>query len=203
MPCGRALEEVWDAWETDPSRAADDPHTATCPYCATALADLRTLDGLVRQEAARDAERSAASEAPETTGVTERVMTIVRTELRPGAAVPLGGEDEDTWIVETAVARTCRTAAEKVPGVRAGSCRVVPLDAPDRRFPLPGARLPRGPVRVRLGVTAPLNLRLPVPELADAVRRQVREAAESQLGLDVRAVDVRVLDLLEDPTEDD
>ncbi|MGD9484795.1 hypothetical protein WDH52_16300 [Streptomyces sp. TRM70308] len=202
LPCGRPLEEVWDAWEADPAHAAADPHTARCPHCTAALADLRSLDDLVRREAARDAERAAGTAEPVAAGVTERVMDVVRTELRPGASVPLGDAGEDTWIVETAVARACRAAAESVPGVRAESCRVLPLDAAPERTPARrGGRLPRGPVRVRLDVAAPLDAERPVPKIADAVRERVRSAAADRLGLDLRAVDVRVLDLLDDSPE--
>ncbi|MEE1927755.1 hypothetical protein V1J52_06045 [Streptomyces sp. TRM 70351] len=118
-------------------------------------------------------------------------------EHSPGALLPLGGADEDAWLAEAAAARAFRAAAETVPGVRAGDCRVVPLDAtaPAHRPALPGSRLPRGPVRVRIGVTAPLDLTSPVPKTAEAVRQRVLAAATGQLGLDVGAVDVSVDDL--------
>ncbi|WP_431784174.1 hypothetical protein [Streptomyces chumphonensis] len=200
LPCGRALEDLWDAWESDPAAAAAEPHARQCPHCAAALADLRTLDDLVRDELARAEDASAREGDALASGVTARVMDIVRTELRPGAAVPLGEPEEDAWIVETAAARTFRSAAEAVPGVRAGSCRIVPLGATQRRFRFPGARLPRGPVRVLLDVTAPPGLERPVPELADAVRQRVTTAARGELGMDVHAVDVTVVDLA-DPAD--
>ncbi|MDK1476726.1 hypothetical protein QNO07_25550 [Streptomyces sp. 549] len=197
LPCGRSLDEVW---ENGPE-ASTDPHSASCPHCTAALGELRLLDGFVRQEIA--AEQLTAAE--ETDGVsariTARVMDIVRTELRPGPAVPLGTDADDAWIVETAASRTFRAAAEEVPGVQAGSCRVTPMDAPGRLYLMPGGRLPREPVRVRLEVSAPLDPARPVPLIAEAVRDRVRGAAQDTLGMEVGAVDVVVIDLLDGPED--
>ncbi|WP_059007583.1 hypothetical protein [Streptomyces specialis] len=177
LPCGRSLMEVWEVW--DEGRAGADPHLGACPHCAAALDELRLLGDVVRQT------RTAERDEPETYAVTARVMDIVRLELRPGRALPLGGPDEDTWVVEAAAAGVFRSAAESLPGVRAGSCRVVP--------PAPGAGGPRGPVRVRLEVVADLSWT--VPELADAVRVRVAAAARDDIGLEVGAIDIVVVDM--------
>ncbi len=182
LPCGRTLSAVW---ESD----ADDPHVAGCPHCQEALAGLGVLDRYVR-------EARAVAEPP-ADEMTSRVMDLVRAELRPGRPLPLGDEDEDAWIVETAAARTFRATAESLPGVLAGSCRVVPLDQEAaRRAPLPGRAPYRGPLRVTLEVAA--TAEWTVPELADRVRALVARAARESVGMDVAEIDVAVIDILDD-----
>ncbi|WP_461030675.1 Asp23/Gls24 family envelope stress response protein, partial [Streptomyces sparsus] len=208
LPCGRSLDEVWEDGPApaDPHGEArpgtsDDPHYETCPHCRAALAELRMLDEYVRQEIAAEQRSTAEDSAGAASRITSRVMDIVRTELRPGPAVPLGTESDDAWIIETAAARTFRTAAQRVPGVQAGSCRVTPMHSPGRLSLRPGGRLPREPVRVRLEVSAVLDPERPVPGIADAVRERVRTAAEEELGMEVEAVDVVVIDLLDGPED--
>ncbi|EST26403.1 hypothetical protein N566_23920 [Streptomycetaceae bacterium MP113-05] len=184
LPCGRTLEEVWDAW--DEGRAMGDPHYAACPHCTAALHGLRTLDDFVRTARTTEAEErhvdghDVAGRAAE--AVTARVMDIVRRELRPGRPLAMGEPDEEAWIVEAAAARAFRSAVDGLRGVHAGSCRIVPD---------PG----RATVRVRVEVAA--DLTRPVPELADAVRDRVLAAAQTAVGLEVSAVDVAVVDILD------
>ncbi|MEW2529750.1 Asp23/Gls24 family envelope stress response protein, partial [Streptomyces sp. NPDC047071] len=83
-------------------------------------------------------------------------------------------------------ARKVRAAAETLPGVRAGSCRVAPAGTG-------GAA--RAPVTVRIEVrTAPT---WDLPDVADRVRRRIADAAADALGLRVAAVDVVITDLLD------
>ncbi|MCK1796005.1 hypothetical protein MTQ01_08300 [Streptomyces sp. XM4193] len=203
LPCGRHLDALWETWADDPAALDDDPHVADCPHCSAALAELRLLDGFVREEIERDEQEAAQTSSAHAGTIADRVMDIVRTELRPGASVPLGAPDEDQWITETAAARTFREAAEREPGVEAGSCRIAPAAGGDRRFVRPGARLPRGPVRVRIGIIAPLRTAVPVPAIADSVRTRVATAADRELGMEVAAVDVVVVDLAVEPDAPD
>lgn len=183
LRCGRTLHEVWDAWDED--RATGDPHYASCPHCTAALHGLRMLDEFVRTARTEDEEagsadgRAAGDRATE--AVTDRVMDIVRRELRPGRSLPMGEPDEETWIVEAAAARVVRSALDALPGVRAGSCRFTP----DPERPV---------VRVRVEVAADLTRGF--PELGDAVRDRIGAAAQDLLGLEVAAVDVAVVDVL-------
>jgi hypothetical protein len=80
LPCGASLAQLWDT-------GAAAPGHADCPHCAAALADLSALDRAVREAAL--SERSAGESGP-VDGLAARVMAVVRTELRPGRAVPLG-----------------------------------------------------------------------------------------------------------------
>lgn len=196
LPCGRTFEAVWAAREE--GRASDDPHYARCPHCGAALERLDVLDGFVRTARAQEAQarqaaggggHSATGRAAE--AVTQRVMGIVRRELRPGRSLPLGDGREDAWIVEAAAAKAFRAAADALPGVRAGSCRITPLDP---AAPAPRTGPARGPLRVRLQVAADLSRQL--PELADEIRDRIEAVADAEIGLDVRAVDVTFADLV-------
>lgn len=197
LPCGRELAQVWERWEA----GERDPHIDGCPYCADAVAALRALEGVVAQ--ARVAEPpEQASQAATLAG---RIMDVVRLELRPGRTLPLGDEDEDVWIVEAAAARTIRAAVETLPGVRAGSCRIdiAPLEAAHGRPApvVPSGRLLRGPVRVRVEIQVALawNLR----DVADRARQRVLAAADTDLGMRVAEIDVRIADIIDDGAEDD
>ncbi|MEU2728744.1 Asp23/Gls24 family envelope stress response protein [Streptomyces griseoviridis] len=191
LPCGRLLSQVWESWET----GADDPHLRSCPHCRQAVAELEELESVVRALPEEPVERYK----DELTSLTQRVMDVVRLELRPGRPLPLGEPAEDLWIMESVAARSLRAAAESVPGVRAGSCRLLPR--PDGAPALaPGVfevTSPDavGPVAVRLDIHAPADASL--PDLAERVRLRVLETADRQLGMDIVAVDIRITDLLE------
>ncbi|MFE9680459.1 Asp23/Gls24 family envelope stress response protein [Streptomyces sp. NPDC006285] len=188
LPCGRLLSRVWDDWEQQTSAGAGsaagaDPHLRTCPYCRESV---RGLDGL--ESAVRDLrDETTDTSAYDATSVTERVMDVVRLELRPGRPLPLGEPAEDLWIMEAVAARALRAAAETVSGIRAGSCRVLPLRTSD------AADGSGGQVEVRLALHAPAGV--PLPDLADQVRSRVREAADRLLGMELAAVDIRITDL--------
>ncbi|MFG2648096.1 Asp23/Gls24 family envelope stress response protein [Streptomyces sp. NPDC048436] len=177
LPCGRELSHVWEQWEA----GLPDPHADACPHCTRALDALRSLEGVVTQA------RDTAPREPDTSALTGRVMDVVRLELRPGRTLPLGEVDEDAWMVEAAAARTVRAAAESLPGVRAGSCRI-DIDPP------------RGPVRIRVEVQVALTWNL--PEVADHVRSKVREAVDGELGMRIAAVDVTIADVIDEDSGD-
>lgn len=186
LPCGRALSSVWE--ENEAERAGgpagnDAPHAARCPYCQEAVAGLGVLDSYVRE--ARQAAGTAGRDEEErsTERFTARVMDLVRTELRPGRTLPLGDPEDDAWITEAAAAKSFRAAAETLPDVQAGSCRVTLL-------------APRGPMKVAIELAA--GYAWPLPALADRVRERVRAAARDGIGLEVEEVDVTVVDLVED-----
>ncbi|MFF0744840.1 hypothetical protein ACFYVL_31000 [Streptomyces sp. NPDC004111] len=194
LPCGRSLYAVWEDHETGADPATDAAGVpghppADCPHCSAALQELRALDDFVQR--ARSEEQSAPQ--PDAAGVAARVMDLVRLELRPGRTLPLGEPDEAHWIVEAAAAKTLRAAAETVPGVRAGSCRVAPAA---------GAKSgPRGPVRVTIEVEAGSARALPA--LADAVRTAVAGAADRAIGIRVAMVDVAVVDIFDEDADED
>ncbi|MFH9685525.1 hypothetical protein ACH4LE_04240 [Streptomyces sp. NPDC017413] len=177
LACGRLLTDVWEAWDT--GRSGEDPHSAECPFCSDALADLTGLGDAVR----RTCEQEPGT--PDATAITARVMDLVRLELRPGRPLPLGEPGEDHWMVESAVARILRAAVDSLPGVRAGSCRIAPLDPAD----------PTGALRIRLEVAASLGR--PMRDLADVVRARVAEVADRDIGIRLATTDVLVVDILD------
>ena len=181
LPCGRLLSRTWEDWE----RGADDPHLRTCPHCRQAVRGLDDLESVVR---GLQAETDTTASAYDAEPLTRRIMDVVRLELRPGRPLPLGEPAEDLWIMEAVVARALRAAAESVPGVRAGSCRLRDGDGGDG-------------VEVRLEIHAPADA--PLPELAARVRERVWEAADRELGMGVTAVDIRVTDLVPSSMPDD
>ncbi len=121
LPCGLLLSDVWDAAD----EGGGDVHLSQCPHCSAARAELGLLGEAVRDVLAAEAD-DAAEGAWDVGGLTERVMDVVRMELRPGRPLPLGGR-HDLWMTETAVARTVREAVDGLHGVYAGSCRIGPL----------------------------------------------------------------------------
>ncbi|WP_371627600.1 hypothetical protein OG245_36360 [Streptomyces sp. NBC_01116] len=177
LGCGRLLTDVWEAWDT--GRSASDPHFAACPFCSAALADLTSLGDAVRHTCDQE------PGPPDTTAITARVMDLVRLEMRPGRPLPLGEPGEDHWMVEAAVARILREAVDRLPGVRAGSCRIAPLDPAD----------PTGELHIRVEVAASLGL--PLRDLADAVRARVAEVADRDIGIRLATTDVLVVDILD------
>ncbi|MFJ3633366.1 Asp23/Gls24 family envelope stress response protein [Streptomyces sp. NPDC090112] len=180
LACGRDLAGVWD----DADRPGTDPHIATCTYCRQAVADLEHLRTAVLPPTTPPADIDTAA-------VVRRVMDAVRLELRPGRNLPLGEVGEDSWIYESVAARVLRTAAEEVPGVLAGSCRITP----------PGSRTQpeRGPSSVHLGITVAYGRDL--PDTTRAVRESLLRAARQHLGLTLGDVDVSVTDLHDPPTQ--
>lgn len=177
LACGRLLTDVWEAWDT--GHSADDPHFPDCPFCSAALADVRGLGDAVRRTCAQE------PGPPDATAITARVMDLVRLELRPGRPLPLGEPGEDQWMVEAAVARMLRAAVDRLPGVRAGSCRIAPVEPTD----------PAGELHARVEVAASLGL--PMPDLADDVRARIAEVADQDIGIRLVTIDVFVVDILD------
>ncbi|MEU2717686.1 Asp23/Gls24 family envelope stress response protein [Streptomyces sp. NPDC007205] len=181
LPCGRELADVWRQWED----ALEDAHTRTCPYCSGALRELDQLKNVVRQAKTEDPPEADARR------LVERVMDVVRLELRPGRTLPLGTPAEDHWIVEAAAAKVFRAAVDSLPDVRAGSCRVLPTG--------PGvaaSQRARGPVTVSVEVVVAVTADL--QRAAEQVRERVRATAERALGMEVDSVDVAVADVYDE-----
>ncbi|MFF1925633.1 Asp23/Gls24 family envelope stress response protein [Streptomyces sp. NPDC058221] len=181
LPCGRLLSDVYDTWE----QQAPDPHLDDCPHCRRAVDELESLESAVRDLR----EETDAEEAYDAAPLTQRVMDVVRLELRPGRPLPLGEPDEDIWIMEAVAARTVRAAAETVTGVRAGSCRIVP-----------GPPGPHGPARIDVALDIHAPVAADLRELAEEVRLRVLDTVDRQLGLGITEIDIRITDLRE-PTD--
>ncbi|MDX2388996.1 Asp23/Gls24 family envelope stress response protein [Streptomyces sp. DK15] len=195
LPCGRDLADLWERQDPDPRTVDDHPapdpdpdpeadpdpdaHPEGCPDCAGALAELARLRAAVRHGTAV----AAAGREADASRLAANVMDVVRLELRPGRTLALGDEDEDAWIQEAVAARAFRSAAEQVPEVRAGSCRVGPDEGT-------GARTPAR-VRIEVSIAVDHDLRA----AADRIRRGIADAARHDLGMPLTSIDVVVTDL--------
>ncbi|MFF8731571.1 hypothetical protein ACF073_34540 [Streptomyces sp. NPDC015171] len=172
LPCGRLLSRVWE--QARDEAPAADPHTVSCPYCREAVEGLAAVNAVTRALCAED-----------TSGLhvlADRVMDIVRAEVRLGRLLPLADPDRDLRIAECTAAKVLRRAADTVPGARAAICRFTPAGE--------GAG-----VRVTMTLAAALDS--PLPERVHQVRRSVLHSAGADLGLAVTAVDITVADVLE------
>ncbi|MEU5538535.1 hypothetical protein [Streptomyces sp. NPDC020362] len=172
LPCGRLLSRVWEQAQDEAPTA--DPHTVSCPYCREAVEGLAAVNAVTR-----------AMRAEDTSGLhtlADRVMNIVRAEVRLGRLLPLADPDRDLRIAECTAAKVLRQAADTVPGARAATCRLTPAaEGTD--------------VRVTMTLAAALDR--PLPERVHQVRRSVLHSAGQDLGLAVTAVDITVVDVLE------
>lgn len=172
LPCGRLLSRVWE--QAQDAAPAADPHTLSCPHCREAVEGLATVNAATRAMRAKD--------PPGLQALADRVMSVVRAEVRLGRLLPLADPDLDLRIAESAAAKVLRQAADTVPGARAATCRLVPEGEG---------------TGVRVTMTLAAALDRPLPDRVHQVRRSVINAADQDLGLAVTAVDIIVVDVLE------
>ncbi|MFI5687239.1 hypothetical protein [Streptomyces sp. NPDC051636] len=172
LPCGRLLSRVWE--QAQDAAPAADPHTVSCPHCREAVEGLATVNAATRALRAED--------PPGLHALADRVMNVVRAELRLGRLLPLADPDLDLRIAESAAAKVLRQAADTVPGARAATCRLVPEG---------------GGTDVRVTMTLAAALDRPLPDRVHQVRRSVLDSAGQDLGLAVTTVDITVVDVLE------
>ncbi|MFF4354718.1 hypothetical protein [Streptomyces sp. NPDC001530] len=172
LPCSRLLSRVWE--QAQDAAPAADPHTASCPHCREAVEGLATVSAATRALRAEDSSGLHA--------LADRVMNVVRAEVRLGRLLPLADPDRDLRIAESAAAKVLRQAADTVPGARAATCRLVPAgEGTD--------------VRVTMTLAAALDR--PLPDTVRQVRRSVLHSAGQDLGLAVTTVDITVVDVME------
>ncbi|WP_169317149.1 Asp23/Gls24 family envelope stress response protein [Actinacidiphila oryziradicis] len=174
LTCGRPLSHAWEqARDAGPTA---DPHTASCPYCREAVEGLAALNEATRA--------LRAQEPPSVRTLADRIMGIVRAEVRLGRMLPLDDPALDLRIAENTAAKVLRQAADTVPGAKAASCRLVPTG---------------DGTGVHVAMTVAAALDHPLPDRAEQVRRSVLDAAGQSLGLAVTGVDIEVVDALEPP----
>lgn len=111
LPCGRDVETVW-------ARLDDaDPHQLDCPHCGAARESLLVLRSVT--------EELIADESGPSPGLTGRIMSAVRAEVRRGDLVRLPTQEPGgARVSQAAIAAVLRFAADQVPGVRARRCRI-------------------------------------------------------------------------------
>jgi hypothetical protein len=173
LPCGRLLSWVWE--QAQDAAPAADPHTVHCAHCREAVEGLATVNAATRALRAED--------SPGLQALADRVMNVVRAEIRLGRLLPLADQDRDLRIAESAAAKVLRQAVDQVPGVRVATCRLVPAED--------------GGTGVRVTMALAAALDHPLPDRVHQVRRSVLHSAAQDLGLAVTAVDITVVDVLE------
>jgi hypothetical protein len=175
LPCGRLVESLFD----DVEAGRTDDHTLACAHCVTARRGVENLATATHALAEDPTEPPA--------GLVERIMRVVRLELRRGESLPLPSVHGPADIAEYAVAAVLRYAADSVPGVRARSCRITPH--PDH----PAV------VRVQMSLVVRYGAG-PAKQMLHEVRRRVAAALTAQVGLAAGGIDLAVVDLW--PEED-
>ncbi|MET9618786.1 hypothetical protein [Kitasatospora indigofera] len=170
LACGRPLAQVWQHAHAN---GTPDPHTARCPYCRQALQSLAALE-----EAAA---ALRATEQPSSHHLAGNIMRAVRAEMHLGRILPLDDPTLELRITENSAAKLLRRAADHVPGARAVSCRLTPVD---------------GGTAIHASMTLAADPHQPLHPLAEHVRTAVLHAADQQMGLRVVAVDIHIADLL-------
>jgi uncharacterized alkaline shock family protein YloU len=171
LPCGSLVSHVWKQARAAGDQA--DAHMADCAFCRQAVEGLTALD---------NATRALHAERPSAHTVADRVVRAVRAEVRLGRLLPLDDPAGELRIAQTAVAKVLRRAADRVPGVRAASCRPA---------------LDESNTEVTIAMTLAMTLNQPLPGRATDVRRAVAYAAGQELGLAVSGIDLRIVSVLE------
>lgn len=184
LPCGRALEQVWDRLDAIEAGRAD-AHELNCPHCAAARDSLLALRAATRQMI-----EEPEAPPPDLVG---RIMSAVRAEVRRGRTLDLPTpEPGAVEVSEQAVSTVLRYAADSVPGVRARRCRVRPAGIDDGGEYLVDVELS---VAVRFGPT-------PVAELMPIVRERISAALPARIGVALHRLDLTIADVYEDPSMD-
>lgn len=172
LPCGHDLNTLWD----NVSAGVLDEHEAGCADCRALAASVRGL---------RDVVAAMREPVAPPSGLSDRIMAVVRAERGRGDLLPLPSQHGSAQVSRAAVAVVLRYGADTVPGVRARDCRIDTVDVdPDGR----------AVVRVSLGLALAYGAG-PAADTFAAVRRRVRAAADGQVGIRVGEIDLRVADV--------
>ncbi|WP_413317694.1 hypothetical protein AA0Z99_12075 [Agrococcus sp. 1P02AA] len=171
---GRTLEELsayFDAGRSPQIAAIEQD-----PECQAMLASMERMSRLTRALAV---DESHAVEA----GWVDRVLAVVRDEVRAGRDLPLETIDDrtETTVTEGALRELARRAGDEVDGVLVGSV--------DLRFDEQQALQVRVTIGVRFGA--------PMRERADEVRARIRTALAAHAPAPVQQLDVVIDDVFE------
>jgi hypothetical protein len=167
LPCGTDPATVYDHL----AAGAANTHQQTCPHCQQLAASL---------EPVREATAQLAARKPQPpTRLTDSVMARVRAELRHSRQLPLPAEPPSRLSVsEHAAAAILSAAAAAVPGAISRGCRF-----PD----------PADPAHISISISLRYGLR--AATIAGRVRAAIRAAAQTQLGLPIRRIDINIDDI--------
>ncbi|MFF0001686.1 hypothetical protein [Streptomyces avermitilis] len=108
-----------------------------------------------------------AEDPPGLHALADRVMNVVRAEVRLGRLLPLPDPDRDFRIAESTAAKVLRRAADTIRGARAATCRLVPEGEG---------------TGVRVTMTLATALNRPLLDRVHQVRRSVFDSAPARSG---------------------
>ncbi|MFD7229199.1 Asp23/Gls24 family envelope stress response protein [Streptomyces sp. NPDC059881] len=172
LPCGRDVEAVWERLDPTDDNVAD-AHELTCEYCTATRESLMALRAVTGE--------LASQETGPSLGLTGRIMSAVRAEVRRHHMLPLPStEPGGVRISEQVVAAVLRRAADSVDGVRARRCRIAVTGT-------------GGAMEVSMSLAVAYG-RFSV-NAVDEVRERVRAAAAARVGMTLARLDLTVEDL--------
>lgn len=183
LACGNDPAQVWD------HAAAGHPsdHETSCPHCQNTIADQASLSATLRQLTDEDIEPPP--------NLLEQIMQVVRSELRR-TYLPLPTQNGSARLDHGAAAAVLRRVVDRMPEIRARSCRISSTGAHhDETSTATGDEL-----RVRLSISAQMGTDL--PSAAARARQMILAATQDLLGLDVHIVDIDIVDIFIDTPAD-
>lgn len=175
---GHTMEELGDY--LDRGRTPVDPSIENSAACRLALSNMQRL----RELSLGALEQRADAERGRETAWVDRLLEIIRAEVRSGRDVPVAHPDPRVRlaITEAAVRGLVRRAGDTMGDVIMGRCALDgDLETPD------------APVRVH--VTAGLLFGAPADETADRLRARIRQTLAQHTELHVESIDVRFDDV--------
>lgn len=176
--CGRSIEDLSDYLELGDSQYAE--HIEHCPQCRARLKGLRSLASaasFLQHDDVQDAANDSASWL-------DGMLSNLRLETRAGRSIPLAGGPLDSLTqTEGSVLALIRAVGDSLGGMLIGRCQL-----------MGDVTLPDAPIEVNVNVSARYGL--PMPELAETLRRTVKGRLLAETELNVVAVNVSFTDVL-------
>jgi hypothetical protein len=179
LPCERLLDDVAAAMQAG---QPPDEHERNCPHCRMAREGLRAL-----WEATRLLVDEPVEPPP---GLTERIMSAVRAEVRRPSMVALPPTElGPVKVSEQAIAVVLRYAADTVDGVRARRCAIRRAGRDEHGMAV---------LSVELSLALAYGTG-PADQVLAAVRRRVAELAGARIGVRIAACDLVLEDVFASP----
>lgn len=160
-------------------------HINSCPECSRKIASLTKL-----QSVANKAFNKEVGEQASDSSWIDKMLNNLAFEARAGRSVPLKSPLKELTISQTegAIVAAARAVADQLDEVIIGRCRLVgdleTLGAP-----------------VEVEVTASVQFGMFIPDLAQALRNNIRQELERISELNITAINITVQDLYETPQE--
>ncbi len=177
LPCGRDPLTV-----ADHARAGHlDAHAGSCPYCAAVIAD----DAVLR----RAGRALAAQPIQPPDSLLPALMRRVRAELRPSRQLAMPSPAGPAAVTEHAVGNALRFTLDNLPGVRVRTSRV------EDATPAPAGRKRSAQPDLSVHLSLSLAYNSDIISTTDQLRRRVIDACGELFGLQIRRVNLAVVDV--------